>query len=394
VLLACWVGGCASAGDVPAGVPASAIAAGSCETGQRLAAGMNTTCAVLGPKRQLSCWGADFDGSLSFGTQRTFDACDSTVQPAGRPHRSIACSKRPLALELDDVRTAALGVVNCAVRRDDSVHCWGFEHEFAADHAGFFERAWSDDLPAAHGVLQLTASRFGVYGLREDATVQRLTMPDSRHANPFSALRGVRQIVAGILSVCAVTVDERVYCVGDRIRSPGCPDDSDCTRQAFEIPGLRALEIAVAGERICARTRDGRVLCWGSYGHIDKVTPGMQEWRPVPGLPRVSRLAGGAGHACALAADGGALYCWGPRTTADRHLEKEQASTPEPAAERIEGLPQVCELAGGLFHMCAVGVDAAVYCWGGNHYGQLGDGSTRDRPTQAVRILPPGSVSR
>ena len=38
-------------------------------------------------------------------------------------------------------------------------------------------------------------------------------------------------------------------------------------------------------------------------------------------------------------------------------------------------------IAAGLWHTCAVTVDGAVKCWGGNSEGQLGDGTVTDRTT-------------
>src|SRR5918992_5756533 len=47
-------------------------------------------------------------------------------------------------------------------------------------------------------------------------------------------------------------------------------------------------------------------------------------------------------------------------------------------------------ISAGYHHTCAIGEDAAVYCWGGNHLGQLGDGTTTERsvPVATVDSLP------
>ena len=35
-------------------------------------------------------------------------------------------------------------------------------------------------------------------------------------------------------------------------------------------------------------------------------------------------------------------------------------------------------ISAGVDHSCALTTDSILYCWGANHYGQLGDGSTTD----------------
>ncbi len=41
------------------------------------------------------------------------------------------------------------------------------------------------------------------------------------------------------------------------------------------------------------------------------------------------------------------------------------------------------------YHSCGLSVDDAVYCWGGNHDGQLGTGTTRERTTRRISSPPP-----
>ncbi len=48
----------------------------------------------------------------------------------------------------------------------------------------------------------------------------------------------------------------------------------------------------------------------------------------------------------------------------------------------VEGLPgPVSRVATGAVHTCALLTDASVWCWGQNSHGQVGDGTTTDRPT-------------
>jgi hypothetical protein len=89
-------------------------------------------------------------------------------------------------------------------------------------------------------------------------------------------------------------------------------------------------------------------------------------------------VSAGERHTCAVTTDG-AMRCWGwnpfgglgDGTTTDR-------LTPV----TVTGLTgTVVAEATGAYHSCAVTSGGAVQCWGGNQYGQLGDGTTTQRLT-------------
>jgi len=67
----------------------------------------------------------------------------------------------------------------------------------------------------------------------------------------------------------------------------------------------------------CALTNDGSVYCWGnnSYGQLGHPLSDAQVSSPkrVEGLPPASAVALGGAVGCAIAAEDGALWCWGTR---------------------------------------------------------------------------------
>lgn len=270
----------------------------------------------------------------------------------------------------------------------------------ATDRSDGWQRiAWQHAVDGLRDAVRIVGWRSGaVLGLRDSGSVDCAMLgADARAcapgANPFAGVEvPVRQLEANVMNACVVSYDDHVLCAGAREWTPGCPDGQSCLQRAYEVPGLRALSVAIGGERTCARKLDGTVVCWGAYGPRQQVSPAMLEPELIAGLPRGDLLAGGGGHACGVAWDG-RVYCWGFRSARAKAASLSQNETVRHAPERIEDLPPVCELSGGLFHMCGVTADGSVYCWGGNHFGQLGDGTNEDRPNRAVRTLTPGSVS-
>lgn len=194
---------------------------------------------------------------------------------------------------------------------------------------------------------------------------------------------------------CALTGGGAVYCWGSNDRG----QLGDGTRQDRYTPvgvvglGSGVSAIAIGTVHGCA-LRTGTVWCWGdgSYGQLgDGASVGSALPLAVGGLPAgVTAIAAGLNHSCAITGSG-ALYCWGYNfrgqlgdgTNATRY-------TPVPVAGLVSGVLAVS--AGGQ-HTCAITTGGAAWCWGYNDGGQLGDGSTEARLTPtAVSGLGSGAV--
>ncbi|WP_394845725.1 hypothetical protein LZC95_52935 [Pendulispora brunnea] len=92
-------------------------------------------------------------------------------------------------------------------------------------------------------------------------------------------------------------------------------------------------------------------------------------------------IAVGRGHACARTAEGKVL-CWGANTSGQLG-DGTRISRPRPVA--VAGLDDADMLVTGDEHTCARRArDQSLLCWGQNAHGELGDGTTDGRPTPAV----------
>jgi alpha-tubulin suppressor-like RCC1 family protein len=143
-----------------------------------------------------------------------------------------------------------------------------------------------------------------------------------------------------------------------------------------------ASRIAAGDWHTCAVTTGGGVLCWGynASGQLgDGTTTNRLTPMPVIGLGSgVAAVAAGTDHTCALTSVGG-VVCWGwnhygqlgDGTTTDR-------LSPTPVVGLGSG---VSEIAVGWGYTCALTSGRGVVCWGHNRTGQLGDGTTTDRLT-------------
>jgi len=185
----------------------------------------------------------------------------------------------------------------------------------------------------------------------------------------------------------------RVLCWGsNRYGQLGVPPAtlaSSRTPVAFDLPlGLRYEQLAAGGRGACVRAVDGArawgsLTCWGVTRRDGAVDPPHRLLDNDDVKQVAMELAlDGRDSLCAVTANDRRLRCWGSNVSGNLGLDgafiEEPTEVPVPAP--------VESVAMGPGHTCAAS-GAAVYCWGRNDAGQLGDGS------RGPRAAPPATPS-
>jgi alpha-tubulin suppressor-like RCC1 family protein len=143
-----------------------------------------------------------------------------------------------------------------------------------------------------------------------------------------------------------------------------------------------------AGHASTCAVVNAEAYCWGenSAGRIgDGTTTNSLVPVKVGGLlagKKVSEAAAGRNHSCAIA--NGDVYCWGTNASGQLGNGNTTASL---VPVKVTGLPvgkAASGLTAGSVHNC-VTVEGTVYCWGGNSDGQLGNGTNADS-SRAVAV--------
>lgn len=101
-----------------------------------------------------------------------------------------------------------------------------------------------------------------------------------------------------------------------------------------------------------------------------------------------SDLVGGGEQSTALGSDG-KIYSWGSNT-AGQIGDGTTTQRPTPQVVQMPAGVTFSDLSSGDQNMLAVGSDGHVYGWGFNGYGQVGDGTTTNRSTPTLTALPSG----
>jgi alpha-tubulin suppressor-like RCC1 family protein len=146
--------------------------------------------------------------------------------------------------------------------------------------------------------------------------------------------------------------------------------------------GSSVAAIAVGQSHSCLLTNDGGVYCTGSntYGQLGDGTTTDRSTPVVVGSlsTAASAIAAGAWHTCALST-AGAVYCWGNNSNGRLG---DGTTTTRLSPVLVDGLTSgVVAIAVGSSHSCALKTDGSVWCWGQNSTGALGDGTTTGRPS-------------
>lgn len=291
----------------------------------------------------------------------------------------------------------------CVRTRGGEVVCWGNAGLFADSGdwavpsrlAGVSDAA-ELDVAGRHGCIVRAHGTAWCWGPAYDPVVDGdLEVSRGLQLVPVAGLGDVVQIASGAGHSCALHADGQVTCWGDGPDGQLGREDAHADGEyAVAIPDLTGVtELAAGLDHTCA-LRDGDVLCWGANDVGQLGSSGGDTFAPsvVEDLGEVVSIGAGGTGTCAVLSDG-AVSCWGFIGPGRSELDF-GSGPPSPCQDsptwtcdgptRIEGLSAVSRVVVGKEHACALTEGGELRCWGSNRAGQLGDGTTEDRPAPIV----------
>jgi hypothetical protein len=168
----------------------------------------------------------------------------------------------------------------------------------------------------------------------------------------------------------------------------------------------QAQTVAVFGGTAIVKMADGSLRSFGENGvGVRGSSVASEDPASAIALPDVvtSVAIGGSGgthntrHACASLANGN-VYCWGENRhgqLGDGSLDGRGTtrSTPvEVMTDSETALEQVTEVTAGQVQSCARTTAGAIYCWGRNKNGELGQGTTGAESPYALAVAVPAAT--
>jgi alpha-tubulin suppressor-like RCC1 family protein len=362
-----------------------------------VAVGPDHACAIVAGA--VECWGANTHGQLGDGTRTgRLEAVTVLAAPGGAPISGVS-------------GIAAGSGFSCALFAGGTVECWGAGGFGQLGNGGRADSAVpvvvtgittavSLSTGTSHACVVLASGAVACWGRNQHGQLGDGTLVNRKRPVAVRGISGARTVAAGGAHSCAMYgADSLVRCWGlNSSGQLGTGNYRDARRAVPTRLPSGTIALAAGGAHTCAVVLEDTWLgtyqmlyCWGrnDAGQVNPTTRAARV--PVPTLNElvynVGTIAAGDRHTCATWVNG--TSCWGANASGQvgNGSRSKTGQVPTPT------LGTVAAVAAGGATSCAFDSNdayrAAVWCWGANGAGQVGDGTTAMRmlPTLGLRVL-------
>lgn len=315
--------------------------------------GLYHSCAIVGDRGQLQCWGRNDKGQVGNGNLDALSTPETII-------------------ESDVVQVSVGDGGTCAVKKDGTLWCWGLNHKGQLGVGDKVDRSKPVQVVALGSQVKFVSTNGYVFGGSYEES-----------------------------HTCALKTDGSLWCWG--ANESGQLGDGTTGNKSVptevKIPGTQILSVSVGSYHTCATTKgiqpnsqqcsqasgvtscrslgeSDQLYCWGwgfsgelGFGFFRSHMPNPMASEWVSGLGPVTEIFSGNQSTCGVV--NSRPFCWGRNTNGKLGLGHPSNEQVYPAALNLEN---VKKLAVDTFHGCALKHDGSIWCWGANDSGQLGLG--------------------
>lgn len=212
---------------------------------------------------------------------------------------------------------------------------------------------------------------------------------------PSVAVTGWKMIDLGGDFACGIASNDLAYCWGANAAYTNQLGNNTnvsslvptAVYAAGVLSGKTIKSLSTGQSSTCSIASDDKAYCWGGNADnaLGSTTPG-QSLVPVSVYTSgslsgktIKSISSGISYSCAIASDD-QLYCWGYNGSGqlgDGSTTSKQYPGIIDNSNVLSG-KTIKAVSAGDSSTCVIASDDKAYCWGGNYYGQLGDGTTND----------------
>ena len=331
----------------------------------------------------IACWGDNDSGQLGSG------------------HTSEELEESAVPVQVADI-TDAIAIAtgkrhSCALREDSTIACWGSDNglgRFGEIKSEFQETAQPGTFPVPVQVTDITDAVAIATGedhscaLHQNGKIScwgynlwgrlgngQSGAEESDTPVEVAGISNAKDIaaVAGLDHTCVLLESGSISCWGYYKRF-GIYQRS-ASIEIVEIDGIsNAIDIAAGWFHSCALHETGTISCWGVNSNGDLASEYFDPVE-VEGITDAIAVAAGSGHSCALH-ENGTISCWGDNSSGQLgNGTGGEIGDESMVPVRVNGISDAVAISAGGIHSCALHENGTISCWGGNSWGQLGNGT-------------------
>lgn len=338
--------------------------------------GYDATCAIR-TDRTLWCWGNNAYGELGTG---------STTSELSPVQVGTSAGWASVSVGQESV---------CGTRTDGTLWCWGQNYSGQLGTGDTTVHLSPVQVGTSANWASVSVSYSGACAIRTDRTLwcwgsnlygqlglgNYTDQHSPAQVGTAASWATVSNQVAA--TACATRTDGTLWCWGDNTEGELGIGSTISQPSPVQV-GTATTWATVSTDGslyTCATRTNGTLWCWGdnTFGELGTSNT-VSELSPVrvgSAANWVSVSAGNGANTCALRA-GGALWCWGANYGGELGNGN---STQELSPVQIGTATSWTSVARGEGSGCATQADHTLWCWGNNFFGQLGLGDTTDRLT-------------